>query len=59
MHLSSPGDGHLPEQLGVINRGPCGELDDAGLVGPTRIQRIGNRLGNRHLMQDVAQLIQR
>ena len=59
MHLSSPTDGHLPKQLGVINRGPCGELDDAGLVRPTGVQRIGNHLGNRHLVQDVTQFIQR
>jgi hypothetical protein len=59
MHLSPSTDGHLPKQLGIINRSPCGEFNDTGLVGPTGIQRIGNRLGNRHLMQNVAQLIQR
>ena len=59
MHFSSPTDGHLPEQLGVINRGPCGELNDAGLVRPAGVQGIGDRLSNRHLMQDVTELIQR
>ena len=59
MHFSSPTDGHLPEQLGVIDRGPCSEFNDARLVRPAGVQGIGHRLGNRHLMQDVAELIQR
>ena len=59
MHLHSPTDGHLPEQLGVINRGPRSKLNDARLIRPTGVKGIGDRLGNRHLMQDVTELIQR
>ena len=59
MHFSPPADGHLPEQLGVINRGARSELNNPRLVRPAGVQRIWDSLGNRHLMQDITELIER
>ena len=59
MHFSPPADGHLPKQLRVINRGARGELNNPRLIRPAGVQRIRDSLGNRHLMQDITQLVQR